>query len=77
MLLGQDFLPPARVISGPRDFWVALLKPGIPDPDLPSPREFRAVFSAKPARDASSSPGHPSLPAGLPRVSTRFTSLTA
>ncbi|GMN51213.1 hypothetical protein TIFTF001_020379 [Ficus carica] len=30
MLLGQDFLPPARTISGPRDLWVALLKPVIP-----------------------------------------------
>ncbi|GMN40438.1 hypothetical protein TIFTF001_009665 [Ficus carica] len=30
MLLGQDFLPPARVISGPLDLWVALLKPVIP-----------------------------------------------
>ncbi|GMN68676.1 hypothetical protein TIFTF001_037733 [Ficus carica] len=50
MLLGQDFLPPASVISGPSDFWVALLKPVVPAPAQTfQAREFRAVFSAKPA----------------------------
>ncbi|GMN41384.1 hypothetical protein TIFTF001_010612 [Ficus carica] len=51
-------LPPARVISGPRNFW--------------------AVSSAKPAQIWCQLQPRPSFPpAGLPRVSTRFTSLIA